>query len=374
MRGSSPRNYDSRSTIHSTRPLHGTGAPTTEDASTKDADAAAALAAAAGRDSYGTTENDGEADTTTPSPDAENTQTPLVRKHTAEAEAAALELWRAVQSATGPQCYLAYHDGGYSNNKKTGEAAGWGYQLQKLMLHERPVQPCGAAVGPATRELREKIPKYLGIMSPLRCLDRISVGRRKTKQNWKTLGPAYNKHEQVEITFDQLREICVHSNACSYMRVGCEIRHYHMGTPMGEQGSCAKANGLCLDDELKVDAQRERDHGDSMRNLSLAFVDDKLVRVAYDHCIWSKASAEQYATDLMKYSHPLTMVPEPDADSTPFLETVTDNLMNDGSNLRTRHKLRPWRGASYRICRLGVAGTADMQVSTATATFMRAMR
>lgn len=140
---------------------------------------------------------------------------------------------------------------------------------------------------------------------PLRCLDRISVGRRKTKQNWKTLG------------------------------------------------------------------QRERDHGDSMRNLSLAFVDDKLVRVAYDHCIWSKASAEQYATDLMKYSHPLTMVPEPDADSTPFLETVTDNLMNDGSNLRTRHKLRPWRGASYRICRLGVAGTADMQVSTATATFMR---
>eukprot|EP01052_Picozoa_sp_SAG31_P012444 SAG31_NODE_728_length_12522_cov_13.320534_11_plen_197_part_00 len=69
-----------------------TDAPTTEDASTKDADAAAALAAAAGRDSYGTTENDGEADTTTPSPDTENTQTPLVRKHTAEAAAAA---WRS---------------------------------------------------------------------------------------------------------------------------------------------------------------------------------------------------------------------------------------------------------------------------------------
>eukprot|EP01052_Picozoa_sp_SAG31_P039103 SAG31_NODE_5352_length_2592_cov_12.708785_1_plen_169_part_10 len=75
-------------------------------------------------------------------PDTENTQTPLVRKHTAEAEAAALELWRAVQSATGPQCYLAYHDGGYSNNKKTGEeTAGWGYQLQKLMLHERCASP-----------------------------------------------------------------------------------------------------------------------------------------------------------------------------------------------------------------------------------------
>eukprot|EP01052_Picozoa_sp_SAG31_P061338 SAG31_NODE_20427_length_574_cov_15.341053_1_plen_135_part_01 len=107
-----------------------TDAPTTEDASTKDADAAAALAAAAGRDSYGTTDTDSEADTTTPSPDTESTQTPLVRKHTAEAEAAASELWRAVQAATGPQCYLAYHDGGYSNNKKTGEeTAGWGYQL-----------------------------------------------------------------------------------------------------------------------------------------------------------------------------------------------------------------------------------------------------
>eukprot|EP01052_Picozoa_sp_SAG31_P050930 SAG31_NODE_11858_length_991_cov_22.808296_1_plen_224_part_01 len=112
---------------------------------------------------------------------------------------------------------------------------------------------------------------------PLRCLDRISVGRRKTKtnQDLRTLGPAYNKHEQVEITFDQMQDICEHSNACSYMRVGCEIRHYHMGTPMGEQGSCAKANGLCLDDELRVDAQREQNHGDSMRNLSLAFVDDK---------------------------------------------------------------------------------------------------
>eukprot|EP01052_Picozoa_sp_SAG31_P003254 SAG31_NODE_123_length_23712_cov_41.426291_24_plen_231_part_00 len=94
-------------------------APTTDDASTKAAEAAAALAAAASRESYGITDTDDEADTTTPSPDTENTQMILVRKHTVEAEAAALELWRVVQSATGPQCYLAYHDGGYSNNKKT---------------------------------------------------------------------------------------------------------------------------------------------------------------------------------------------------------------------------------------------------------------
>eukprot|EP01052_Picozoa_sp_SAG31_P016106 SAG31_NODE_1055_length_10134_cov_14.461837_4_plen_153_part_00 len=73
----------------------------------------------------------------------------------------------------------------------------------------------------------------------------------------------------------------------------------------------------------------------------------------------------------MQYSQPLTMILEPENDTIPFLETVTDNLMMDGSNLCTRHKLRPWTGASYRICRLGVAGTADIQVSSATATFMR---
>ena len=35
---------------------------------------------------------------------------------------------------------------------------------------------------------------------------------------------------------------------------------------MGEQGSCAGANGVCLDDELRVDAIREAEFGDSERN------------------------------------------------------------------------------------------------------------
>ena len=46
----------------------------------------------------------------------------------------------AVEAAAGPQCYLAYHDGGYTNDKN-GEAAGWGYQLQKLMLNARRDSP-----------------------------------------------------------------------------------------------------------------------------------------------------------------------------------------------------------------------------------------
>eukprot|EP01050_Picozoa_sp_SAG11_P030838 SAG11_NODE_9298_length_924_cov_3.258182_1_plen_248_part_01 len=73
---------------------------------------------------------------------------------------------------------------------------------------------------------------------PMRNLDRVSVAKRKTKQKFNTLGPTYNKHEQVEVTFEQMKAICKHSNDSSYMRVGREIRHYHMGTPMGEQGSC----------------------------------------------------------------------------------------------------------------------------------------
>ena len=205
---------------------------------------------------------------------------------------------------------------------------------------------------------------------PLRNLDRVSVGRRKTKQKWNAL-PAYNHHEQVEITFEQMKAICRHSNESSYMQVGHEIRHYHMGTPMGEQGSSAKANGLCLDDELQVDALRESEHGDSERNLSLAFVDDKAVRVAYDGVQWSRSSAEEYASGLMTYSDPLVMIPEPAAPTTHFLETLTHNPTGNGAGCYTTQKLRPWHRASYRICKLGVAGTADMQVATATATFMR---
>eukprot|EP01050_Picozoa_sp_SAG11_P009838 SAG11_NODE_954_length_6397_cov_11.146237_6_plen_115_part_00 len=114
-----------------------------------------------------------------------------------------------------------------------------------------------------------------------------------------------------------------------------------MGTPMGEQGSCAKANGLCLDDELAADALREQKHGDSERNLSLAFVDDKAVRVAYDDAGWTKESALEYAAALMKYSEPLNMITEPESDETPFLETLTHNLANTGGNVYTTHKLRP---------------------------------
>ena len=67
-------------------------------------------------------------------------------QHTQEAHDTARALWRAVEAAAGPQCYLTYHDGGYTNDKQSGdkqsgEAAGWGYQLQKLMLNARRDSP-----------------------------------------------------------------------------------------------------------------------------------------------------------------------------------------------------------------------------------------
>eukprot|EP01050_Picozoa_sp_SAG11_P014554 SAG11_NODE_1805_length_4229_cov_1.746005_4_plen_282_part_00 len=175
----------------------------------------------------------------------------------------------------------------------------------------------------------------------------------------------------MEVTFKDMIDICEFSNARSFMCVGCEIRHYHIGTPMGEQGSCAKANGLCLNDELLADEARELSHGDSERNLSLAFVDDKHVRVAYDDILWTRESAEEIADGLMQYTAPLLMTTEPPSEPTPFHETAVHNPTGDGRVLRTTHKQREWRVDSYRICRLGVAGTLDQQVATAAATFMR---
>ena len=58
------------------------------------------------------------------------------------------------------------------------------------------------------------------------------------------------------------------------------------------------APAIMVDDELTIDAAR----CDSERNLSLAFVDDKHAHVAYDDVKWSKASAEAYIEELMKYS------------------------------------------------------------------------
>ena len=134
----------------------------------------------------------------------------------------------------------------------------------------------------------------------------------------------------------------------------------------------AKANGVCLDDELQIDVAREAEFGDTGRNLSLAFDDDKHTRVAYDDVLWSKESAQQYIDQLMTYSTPLKMVLEPIAKQTEFLETFTIYPLENGVGVYAKHKDRPWDcHNSYRIVRGGVSDMRRVQSATATITFMR---
>ena len=131
---------------------------------------------------------------------------------------------------------------------------------------------------------------------------------------------------------------------------------------------------MCLDDELRINAAREEAFGDSERNLSLAFVDDKHARVAYDDILWSKESAEQYMAILMTYSAPLKMVIEPISQQAEFLETITTCIypLDNGAGVYAKHKYRPWNYRhSFRIARGGVAGMRRVQEATAIGTFMR---
>ena len=112
---------------------------------------------------------------------------------------------------------------------------------------------------------------------------------------------------------------------------------------MDEQGSCSKSNGVCLDDEPRIDQEREDTHHDSERNLSLAFVDDKHAIVAYDanEHLWTRASAMEYLSELMTYSDPLRMVVEPQREFEDFLETTVQYPLDDGTGVILRHKDRP---------------------------------
>ena len=68
--------------------------------------------------------------------------------------------------------------------------------------------------------------------------------------------------------------MCAYINRQTYVKVGSEIRHACMGAPMGEPGSCAQANGVCLHAEQTYHVERERAFGDSARIASSGFVDD----------------------------------------------------------------------------------------------------
>ena len=161
-------------------------------------------------------------------------------------------------------------------------------------------------------------------------------------------GKAYDD-EHVTVMLSDILEINAYSNRRSIMRVGNEIRRYFKGTPMGEQSSCAKANGVALDAELSADEARERTHGDSQRNLSLAYVDDVHVRIAYSPTGqrgWDLQSARSYI--LQCYPAPLKMICEPEGlPSYRFLETTTH--VRAESRTWCVHYNRPWDRFSFNM-------------------------
>ena len=158
--------------------------------------------------------------------------------------------------------------------------------------------------------------------------------------------------DHVTVLISDIADINAYSNSRSIMHVGTEMRRYFKGTPMGEQSSCAKANGVGLDAELTFDEQRQASHGDAARNMSLAYVDDAHVRIAYyedGRAGWSEESARDYARGLMGcYPSPLRMVAEPEGlPSYRFLETTT--FAGDDFPTWCIHYNRPWRQHSYNV-------------------------
>jgi len=96
------------------------------------------------------------------------------------------------------------------------------------------------------------------------------------------------------------------------MFVGRQLRKYHLGVPMGDPLSVAKANGLCMVAEFKADRQQQLLHGDSVRNLSLHFMDDLFFRAAYvdePSSPWSRQSALKMISTLQT-CYPATLTLE----------------------------------------------------------------
>ena len=190
---------------------------------------------------------------------------------------------------------------------------------------------------------------------PLRARKYICMPRQGRRVQGARVGKAYDP-EFVTVSIQDILDICVYSNTRSIMYVGTELRQYFQGIPMGEQGSCAKANGVALDAELRCDAQREATHGDSERNLSLDYVDDAHNNVVYSETGamgWTRDSALEYCADIRGcYPHPLFMEVEPAGQGVyRFLET--DTYIPSESDCYVVHHNKPWQRRSYNLAAPG---------------------
>ena len=209
----------------------------------------------------------------------------------------------------------------------------------------------------------------------LRARPAICVPRKGAKMATCHVGYAQDE-EHCTVFLSDIIEVTEFANSRSIMRVGKELRKYTKGTPMGMQASCASANGVGLDAEFTADAQREASHGDSVRNLSLSYVDDCRVGIAWSESGahgWTLESAREYARTIMDcYPAPLRMVCEPEGLATyRFLETVTLPSAAGGGSWCV-HFNRPWLGQSYDMAAPAGRLFRPQQVNIAAANMIRA--
>jgi hypothetical protein len=108
--------------------------------------------------------------------------------------------------------------------------------------------------------------------------------------------------------------VCEYITLNTYVRIGPELRHMLVGTPMGEPGqclctlaTCAQANAVCQDAEQIAHIQRESACGDSERIANLGFVDDMLYKFAYDRA--DRGWTRQQANELLEAA--TSMFPAP---------------------------------------------------------------
>ena len=130
-------------------------------------------------------------------------------------------------------------------------------------------------------------------------------GKCKLSDCWFGKDYGLSSSTNVEVTFNDIRQVNAFANENSYMYVGKQLRKYRVGIPMGDPLSCAKANGTCLHAEMKCDTTREERVGDAERNLTLCFMDDLFIKVVYEvdgsrEGGWTEASAEEYKEELKK--------------------------------------------------------------------------
>ena len=145
---------------------------------------------------------------------------------------------------------------------------------------------------------------------PYRCATGMAVPKTGKLKGRSSVGPVYDHDEARAVSFGQVKDVCNYCNKNVFVRVGSELRKYLRGAPMGEPGSCASANGVCVHAEQTWLTAREKQFKDSARVCTIGFVDDIHFRFAYDvkGRVWPKSEAVEMCKQIHSvYPAPLAL-------------------------------------------------------------------